>query len=186
MPILGRGQSEPPGTGAYVHPEKLTEKVLWIGEQCHIRRSSKYEEMFAHAGATNPPAFVMANSDEWKSFVHYGYLTPAGQAGALTTFTGTTSEERRLLREYAKQTTSEKKVRKVVPRRGAVDVWTNESRRPNHLFDTDYYSCVAANLCGVPIAVKRRERPRQSVIAPQPLTMPDGRPYMAAATQGED
>lgn len=179
MPILGRGQSEPPGKGSYVHPKARSDKVLWIGEECHLRKSSQYEQFFADAGASDPPMFVMANSDEWKSFVRDGYETPPEQPGALTTFMATTHEEKKLLLDHGKQLLSENERMQVVPRRGTVVVFRNDSRRPNHLGDCDYYSCVAGNLCGVPIAIKDRRRPRNTNQQIQFIS-PSGGPFAAA------
>jgi phage terminase large subunit GpA-like protein len=179
MPILGRGQSEPPGKGSYVHPRETNKKVLWIGEECHIRRSSQYEQFFIDSGIADPPMFVMANSDEWKAFTRDGYETPIGQPGALTTFTATTHDEKKLLLEHGKQLLSESERMKVVPRRGSVIVFENASRRPNHYGDCDYYSCVAGNICGVPIAVRDRRRPKRSDQKPTIIT-PDGSPFVAA------
>lgn len=183
MPSVGRGQSEPPGKGTYNHPEKLSEKVLWIGENYHIRKSSRHEADFAAAGVASPPAFVMANSDEWKSFVHDGYATPLGQPGALGMYSPTTAEERKALLKHAQQLVAEGRRRKVVPGRGPVDVWRNDSGRSNHGLDTEYMASVGGHMCGVRVAVKRR----QSTIATpvekkHPITMPDGRPFMAVAT----
>lgn len=169
MPVLGRGQSAAPGSGAYSHPTHLTEggRVLWIGEQCHIRRSSRM----------NLP-FVMENSDEWKSFVHDGYKTPTGNPGALSAFEPATDEEEKLLRTYRSHLLAGKRQWKEVPKRGRVAVWVH-SGADDHYFDADAYSCVAGFLCGVRVATKDRTL---AASAPQsnhsPVTMPDGRPYM--------
>lgn len=175
LPVMGRGQSEPPGRGSYVEPARVDATkgpVVWNGEQCHIRISHKEH----HA------LFCMANSDNWKSFLHDGYATPEGKNGALSHFDPATAEEKKLIREYSKHLVAEKRVRRKVPRRGPVDVWVNESDSPNHYLDCDYYSCVAANILGVRIVTRERpaapELPAQ--ITSTPLTMPDGRPFMEA------
>ncbi len=184
-PIFGRGQSQPPGAGSYRHPDDVKGNVLWIGENCHIRRSSKYEGLFAAAGATVEPMYVIGNSDEWKAFVRYGYMTPPGQNGALWTFNPVSAEEHRLLNEYRKQIRAETKERRVVPGRGVVEVFTNTSRKPNHLGDCDYYSAIAGHLCGVRIAIKRREFTQRPAAADAShFTMPDGRPFMTVTSPG--
>lgn len=178
-PIFGMGQSQPPGTGGYRHPDAIRGNVVWIGEDCHMRRSSKYADLFAAAGASAEPLYVIGNSDQWKSFVRYGYLTPKGKNGALSTFEPVTAEEHRILGEYRKQTRAETIERRVVPGRGPVDVHVNYSRRPNHLGDSDYYSCIAGHLCGVRVAMQRVTRQQLEDAKAANLTMPDGRPFMA-------
>lgn len=173
MLSLGRGQSEPPGKGSYVHPQKCDPErgpVLWIGEQLHVRQSNKYGL-----------PFVMVNSDHWKSFVHDGYAAPRGSNGELSHFDPVTSEEKRLLRQHAKEVTAEKRRRRVVPRRGPVDVWTNDSDSPNHGLDTEYGSCAAANVLGVRVVTRERPAPPQRPAGEpaEPLTMPDGRQFLA-------
>lgn len=172
LPIMGRGQSEPPGRGSYVEPARVDAArgpVVWNGEQCHIRVSHKPHQLL----------FCMANSDHWKSFLHDCYGTPDHKNGELSHFEPATAEEKKIIREYAKHLVAEKRVRRKVPRRGVVDVWVNESDSPNHYLDCDYYSCVAANILGVRIVTRDRpaapEQPAQPVT--HSLTMPDGRPY---------
>jgi hypothetical protein len=188
MPIIGRGQSQPPGYGSYVHPDAVSppdspnRKILWIGENCHMRKSSRYEQLFINAGMSSPPAYVIANSDEWKSFNRDGLATPRGVEGALMTFKPKTEEEQKLLEQYHREVLAEVKYRKVVEGRGPVDLFKNSSRKKNHLGDCDYYSCVAAHLGGVRVTIKRGETPPPPTppTTTPPTTMPDGRPYMAA------
>ena len=185
MPILGRGQSAPPGTGAYRQPEKISDKIPWIGDQCYVRRSDKYLPLWQRSGVMTPPHFVFANSDEWKTFVRDGYATPSDQPGALTTFKPTTIEETKMLREYARQTTAEKLRRKLVPGRGVVDVYENISNKPNHLGDCDYYSAVAGFLAGVRVDHDPRMSKASAAAKPlQGITMPDGRPLMEVHPPG--
>jgi len=172
MMVLGRGQSEPPGKGAYSEPkvcDPVKGPALWKGEHCYIRKSDKHAL-----------PFVIENSDEFKSFVHDGLATPADQNGALTHFEPVTADEKRTLREYLKQTLSEKRMRRKVPRRGIVDVWVHDNNVPNHEFDADCYSCVGGNLLGVRIVTRERMRlpPRPEQKESEPLTMPDGRPLL--------
>jgi len=173
-PIIGRGQSEPPGKGSYSHPTSTNPDgpVLWIGEQFHVRKSTKYKM-----------PFIMANSDEWKSFVHDGYATPEGRNGALTHFDPVTTAEKRLLRTYSRHVVAEERIRKVVPRRGPVEVWIDNSKKPNHFFDCDYYSCVAGYLAGVRIATRERFVVQRNS-KKKPITMPDGQPF--AVTRREE
>lgn len=179
MPILGRGQSQPKGKGSYVQPDKITKgKIDWIGEQCYIRVSEHYRDLFHAQGIAAPAYFVFANSDVWKSFLRDGYKTPKGQPGALFTFQAETKEERDVLNLYENQIRAEKVEQKVVQGRGVVEVWKNDSRRPNHLGDADYYACVAANILGVRVAVKSRRYVVEETVRREPLTMPDGRAFM--------
>lgn len=181
MPVLGRGQSEPPGLGSYKQPERISESKPWIGEQCYISKNRAYEREFALAGIASQPMHVIANSDAWKSFVRHGYYAPRGKPGALCTFKDVTTAEKAIMREYHRQVLAESMHRKVVPRRGVVDVWRNESKKANHLGDSDYYSCVAGHLCGARVAVRSRvpQDQQQSDKQREPMTMPDGRAFMA-------
>ncbi len=169
-PIMGRGQSEPPGKGSYVQPKDASPEgpVLWIGEQCHIRRASDHDGM----------VFVMANSDEWKAFVHDGYATPEGRNGALSHFVPRTTDEKRLVRRYARHLVAERRVRKIVPRRGPVDVFVDDSRLVNHFLDCDYYACVGGNLGGIKVATRGRRvaSPRSQQ---RPIRTPEGRPFLS-------
>lgn len=171
MPVIGRGQSAPPGSGAYSHPtpDKLTEKsrLMWIGEQCYISRSK-------HVGL----AFVTLNSDVWKSFVHDGYKTPVGQSGALSCFEPATDEDEKILTMYRKHCLAEKREWKEVPKRGKVTVWIH-SGADNHFYDADAYSCNAANVLGVTVVTRSRKIVHAAPLKPvDPITMPDGRPFM--------
>jgi len=171
MIVLGRGQSEPPGRGAYNEPHKVDAAkgpCLFKGENCYIRLSDKHKL-----------PFVIENTDEWKSFVHDAYATPVNQNGALTHFNAVTAAEKKVIREFVKQELSETRKRRKVPHRGIVDVWVHENSVPNHKFDADCYACVGGNLLGVRIATRARHVPTPpEPQATQSITMPDGRPYM--------
>ena len=182
VPILGRGQSDPSKAGTYRHPEQIdNKKVFWIGDECHLRKSSRYEQVFIDAGCPHPPLYVMCNSDELKSYVREGYQAPRGANGALTTFKATTEEEREALQQYRKETLAEKEIRKYIDGRGSVSLWRNTHRQKNHYGDCDYYNVPAAQLCGAPVTVRRRittTKPAEPEADKKPLTMPDGRPFM--------
>lgn len=151
--VLGRGQSEPPRTGSYSQPKKTTKnEVLWVGDNCHIRYSSRFTPAFREAGAHAPACYVIANSDEWKSFLHNGMEYPENAHCAVVPFTARTTEEVRLKKEYASHLRAEERVQKHVAGRGAVIVWEHTTKKANHYFDADYYSCVAANVLELPIA----------------------------------
>jgi len=179
-PIIGRGQSDPKTQGTYRHPEVVdNKKVFWIGDECHLRKSSRYEEVFAEAGCPHPPLYVVVNSDEHKSYVREGYAAPRGANGSLSTFKATTEEEREALQQYRKETLAEREVRKYIDGRGSVSVWRNTHRAKNHYGDCDYYNVSAAQLCGAPVTVRRRITATPSAEPKQKaLTMPDGRNFM--------
>lgn len=173
MGVLGRGQSEPPGSGSYVHPRKIDPvkgPVLWRGENCHIRLSDTY----------NLP-FVMENSDEWKTFIHQGLGTPLDKNGALSHFEPVDNDERRMIRQYLKEVLSETPHLRKVPRRGPVIIWEHDNAVPNHRLDSDCYSCVGGNCLGVRIVTREptsiTDQSGNAGVG-EVLTMPDGRPYM--------
>ena len=172
--IFGRGQSEPPGKGSYQHPTALSKTIQWIGENCYINYQEKYLQRA-----------MFANSDEWKTYVHEAIAMPADQPGALTFWMPNTADERQLHRMWMAGIVAECAVRKQVPRRGSVIVWVNKGRRQNHPLDTTYYGCVGGHLCGVRVATLTPKTVVPEPPTKEPLTMPDGRPYMAVST-GED
>lgn len=171
MPVLGRGQSAAPGSGAYSHPQpsKLTEtsRLKWIGEQCYISKS-KHSNL----------SFATLNSDVWKSFVHDGYKTPAGCSGALSCFDPATDEDETILKMYRNHCLAEKREWREVPKRGKVSVWIHGGA-DNHFYDADAYACDAGNILGVKVVTRvRATAPTIMPLQNQPITMPDGRAYM--------
>ena len=168
--VLGRGQSEPPGAGSYVHPKgsKKGKQALWVGEQCFVRKNDKY----------NLP-YMIHNSDHWKSFVHAGCEAPIGSNGSLSHFEPVTSEEKELNRQHAKQLLSEKQVSRFVTGRGQVQCWEKNNRTANHYFDADAYSCSAANFAGVVISQHRYESPKIETKL-QPIETHDGRAFLVS------
>lgn len=176
MAVFGQGQSEPPGAGFYNHPKTVDNvKVLWRGEQCHVRLDDEYGL-----------PYMLINTDHWKTFIRDGYTTPSPfDNGALTHHEAHTRSDRELLDEWNKHHRAENRFRKIVPGRGPVDVWRNESKRPNHYLDDDVYACGGGNMAGVRVVTKTK--PRQPAPPPGPLPSPDthdGRPYLA--TNRED
>jgi hypothetical protein len=188
VPVIGRGQSDPSVSGTYRHPEKVDDmsssagKVAWIGDECHLRRSSRYAPAFAAAGCPHPPLYVVCNSDELKSYVREGYQAPDGANGALRTFKPTTAEERELMHQFRKEILAETEHRKYIEGRGSVSLWRNTNRRKNHFGDADYYQVAAVQLCGAPVTVRRRVLPVQNLAVASHLSMPDGRAFMAVGT----
>lgn len=141
--VFGRGQSEPPGRGAYTHPSSTTDAKPWIGEQCYLAlREDGSLDLFA-------------NSDEWKSFARQAIRpdTPPGVPGAITAWEPVTADEKRLVRDFGKQIRAESQYVKKVPRRGEVICWNHDSGASNHWGDAFYYACVASQLHGIKIAV---------------------------------
>lgn len=184
--VLGRGQSEPPGKGSYSHPQRLggrkdPNRVLWVGEQVHIRRSAKHANKFAQAGAENPASYAIANSDHFKQLLRTSYGdTPIGEDGAGCSFNAFTREEKRQLREYAKQLVAEERISKPVIGRGRVIVFENKARRPNHFGDADYYSLVAASVLDLPISVLPRDEPTLPPrAAREPVRTPGDQKFLA-------
>lgn len=171
MPVLGRGQSAEAGKGAYKHPAGISGRCVWVGEQYYIHTSSR-------EGLMNGMPIVTENSDEWKSFVHNGYKTPAGQPGALSRFAPARGDEEKLIQTYRRHLRAEKREQRVVRERGKVVVWVH-SGADNHFLDADAYCCVAGHLAGVRVGTRNRTHdlpPQQTMTLP--ITMPDGRAYL--------
>jgi phage terminase large subunit GpA-like protein len=169
MAVFGQGQSEPPGAGFYSHPKTVDgTKILWRGEQCHVRLDDEYGL-----------PYMLVNTDHWKSFVRDGYTTPSPyDNGALTHFEPNTRSDREILDEWNKHHRAENKIRKVVPGRGPVEIWRNESSRPNHHLDDDVYCCAAANLANVRVVTKPKPRAASPAVAPVAAPTQDDRPYL--------
>lgn len=174
MAVLGFGQSEPPGRGSYSHPTKVDgRKILWMGEQCHVRMHEDYGL-----------PYMLINTDHWKTFVRDGYTTPAAtDNGALRHHEAKTRSDREIIDEWIKHHRAENRFRKIVPGRGPVDVWRNDARRKNHYLDDDVYACGGGNFVGVRVIT--RPKPRLTVPV-TPMTQPepdDDRPYLASNRQ---
>ena len=186
IPTIGRGQSDPNVPGSYRQPEKVdadgpNKKVYWLGDQCHLRKSSKHADVYAEAGCPLPPLYLLFNTDEGKAFLRDGYNAPPGSNGALGYFKPSDAAERDAVEDYRKQLLSEQERYTYVEGRGMVRKFTNKSRKLNHYLDADNICCFMAQLCGAPVSLTRRSKPVivDTVDSNQHLTMPDGRPFMA-------
>lgn len=174
IPSFGRGLSAEHGRGRYQHPLEETKKKPHVGEEFYISWSQKYA--MHH---------MVVNADHWKTFVREGFATPDDQPGAISVFEAITEDELKLVQQFAKQNVAERAYTKVVPEKGEVLCYANDSGRPNHFGDASYNACAAGYLCGVRISdaspvIKQLiedEPQRQQSQRPEPMTMPDGRPY---------
>lgn len=174
LAVQGQGQSEPPGAGSYNHPRHVDGvKVLWAGEQCHLRMDEQYRL-----------PFMFVNTDHWKDFIRDGYTTPQPtDNGALTHHDAETRSDRAIIEEWNKHHRAENRYMKVVPGRGPVSIWRNDAHRPNHHLDDDVYCCAGGNLAGVRIVT--RAKPRILVpagVIPTGVDTSEG-PYLAANRQ---
>lgn len=175
MPSFGRGLSAEQGRGRYQHPLDTTAKKPHIGEEFYVAWGEKWA--MHHA---------IVNADNWKTFVREAFATPADQAGSLAIYEATTEDELRLVNQFAKQIVAEKAQEIVVAERGVQVVYINTSNRPNHFGDATYNACASGHLCGVRIGepesviIDAATRPAP----PEPLTMPDGRPYFITNRDG--
>lgn len=172
IPSFGRGLSAEHGRGRYQHPLEETAKRPHVGEEYYIAWSAKY-------GMHH----LVVNADHWKTFVREGFATPPDQLGAIGVFDATTEDELRLVQQFAKQIVAERAYTKVVPEKGEVLCYSNDSGRPNHFGDAMYNACASGHLCGVRVVEARltpaieAPMPIAAAAAPEPLTMPDGRPF---------
>lgn len=166
LPSFGRGLSAEHGRGRYQHPEKQSAGKPHIGDQFYI---AFHEKAGLHA--------MIVNADYWKTQVREGFATPAGEPGSISIFEATTEDEQRLQRQFGKEIVAERAYEMVLPERGVVVCYANDSKRPNHFGDVIYNSLAAGYLCGVridePEPVIAAARQQQAA----PLTTPDGRPF---------
>lgn len=168
---FGRGQSEPRGKGGYSHPDKTNKTVLHIGDQFHLRSSQKYKT----------PAFF-ANSDEWKTNVHDAFSTAIDQPGSITTFHTLTEDEQYLVRSYSRQIVAERSQEKIVPGRGTVIIWTNETGRQNHFLDATYLAFVAGHAIGVRVIVL--EKMKSGAVRQASVSRSERRKFATPGGQG--
>jgi len=165
LPAMGYGLSvgQREFRRQYSAPAKTTKVHVYLGQHYHIDWDQLHRVFVA-----------MVSADEWKSWLFTRLRTPPGEPGSLVLFH---SSDRNEHTAFAKQLTAERPKLEFVPGRGEVLTWEVLSRG-NHYLDATYNACTAAHLAGVrllrqPAAAAPAAKPKQ-----QPLTMPDGRPYM--------
>lgn len=155
IPARGRGQSVPARRGGYSHPTKTTKQKPKIGEQWHVRFEDKAQLFVIHH-----------NADHWKTNVHEGFTTPPDQPGGIESFDPATTSEKSELRLFAQHLCSERAQTKVVPERGPVIVWTNETGKQNHYLDGTGLAFIGGALGGVKILAEKRAKRRAQLIKP--------------------
>ncbi len=163
-PAFGRGHSQRYKQQYYTKPKRTGTEIKFIGEEYHI------------AWVPNERVFkVEVNSDHWKTWVHQRLSMPAGEPGALSLYHATNTEHV----TFSKHMTAEKPIEEFKPGKGTVIKWVTASRA-NHYLDAIYNACAAGHLCGVRLigtpkpAAAKPAQPQTK----QPLTTPDGRPYL--------
>lgn len=165
LPAMGLGLSvqQRDFRRQYTPPAKAGKTTVYLGQGYHIDWDAKHK-VFT----------LMASADAWKTWLFDRLRTPGEEPGSLVLFA---SSDRNEHVSFAKQVTAEHPDPEFVPGRGEVQKWKVLSRQ-NHDLDATYLACCAGHLAGVrlirqPAAAAQAKRP-----AAQPLTMPDGRPYM--------
>ena len=185
IPVLGRGMSDPNVRGSYVHPDRVdpdgpNKKVYWIGDECHLRKSSRYAGAYAEVGSELPPLYLSINTDAGKAFIRDGYEAPPETNNSLVTFKPVTADERGVIDDYRKQVRSEKETEVYVEGKGPVRKYVNTNRVLNHYFDADNYCCFGVQLCGAPLSLSRRIAPSQvPQAAGSPVKGPGGMNFLA-------
>ena len=165
LPSFGYGASQHSrGFRTYRSPTKTTATTSHIGENYHINYLNKHR---MHA--------VHVNSDHWKTWVHERLDGAVTAAGSITLFNALAGEHR----QFAQHLTAERLRREIVPGKGEVDRWFNETGRQNHFLDSTYLACAAGHLCGVRIVdEEKRIIRRPTNRRPAQVQMPDGRPFL--------
>lgn len=146
----------------YTPPVKASKTTVYLGHHYHIDYDAK-QKVFV----------VMASADDWKSWLFDRLRTPGDEPGSMVLFASTDRNEHIT---FAKQLTAEHPDPEFVPGRGEVHKWKVLSRQ-NHYLDATYLACVGGHLTGVRLIRQPTPEPENRP-ASQPLTMPDGRPYM--------
>lgn len=158
-PLLGRaagpefgGQYRPPGKGATtVQFTGLNYHLVWFTrDHLHI---------------------VECNVDFWKSWVHDRLTTPADVEGAITLYAGIGNEHTK----FTQHLTAERWHREFSKEKGGMVTWWERVRPNNHYFDATVYAAAACHYAQV-IGQRARRQPEESIR--NPMTMPDGRPFM--------
>ncbi len=130
-PSLGRGM----GQGSqehYAHPVKKTLDIRVIGERFHVRRHPKHRTLYA-----------MMDVNHWKSRIHRALRVDADQAGALTMFL----DQQYHHETFDRHLRAEQQRQEFHARRGQVEVWTNDEKKPNHYFDATVGAMVGLAWC---------------------------------------
>lgn len=168
IPSLGRGMSAEHSRGRYKHPTKESQQKPHVGEEYYIAWQDKYR---LH--------YFEPNCDHWKTEMREALAMPEGEPGALSVFDARTEDEQRLVAQFAKEIIAERAYLTVIPEKGEVLCYANDANKPNHFGDALYNSFAAGHLCGVrieePPRIQSTAQPQP--IAPEPLMMPDGRPF---------
>jgi hypothetical protein len=168
----GRGLSSSQDRVRYQHPTQETKTKPHIGEEYYVAWADKYA---LH--------YLIVNADYWKTVMREGFAPREEDPGLLTIFDAVTEDEIALVNQLAKQIVAERAYMTIVPERGEVLCYANDSNRANHFGDALYNAIMAGHLCGVRIdepecalgtAIAAATQPKT---VPEPLTTPDGRPF---------
>jgi phage terminase large subunit GpA-like protein len=138
-PCIGRGAMQQ-RTTAYAAPKK-GKGIQQIGQGYHFALRPRQVPL------------VVANADEWKTFVHERLRTQQGQPGALTLFKATPREHSRFIKQLTAEH-SELRHHKADGRE--VLVWIRDVRE-NHFLDCTWQASAAAHKCGVRVVGKSPE-----------------------------
>jgi len=166
-PAIGRGEGQHYDS-RYTSPKKRSKTIAYIGESYHLEWMSARDRR-VH--------MVYVNADHWKSTLHERLSQPKDTEGAITFYTGTTTEHVTL----SKHLTAERAQEEFVPGRGLVTKWIRE-RRANHHLDNGYNVLAAGHFCGVRVTRPDIEATAQPQAQPPhqaaSFTTLDGRPYL--------
>lgn len=132
FPAIGRGTGQRAGH-SYAHPTVKTHQVRYIGDQYHVRKSTKHKTWY-----------FVAWSDHWKSAVHRAFRIDADQPGRLSLFLDPHSSHK----TYTRHLTAEQQETVVHARHGQVETWANPHGSPNHYLDATYLAFVAGHHAG--------------------------------------
>ncbi len=155
----------------YHAPQKTGNEVKQIGDHYHVVWIPT-ERIFR----------IDADADFWKSWGHERLRQPQkgddgmAEPGAMEFYASTDRNEHITLSQHL---AAEHPETHFIEGRGDVTRWVRDKRK-NHYLDTYYNNCVAGHLCGVRLIGRKPAAPAPppAAVAPAPLRMPDGRPYL--------
>lgn len=158
----GRGKGQRV-EAAYSSPKDTTNTIIQIGEQWHLETLKEGP----NAGCNLLPF----NANHWKTQVHEGIKTPAGQPGSMSLFHGGPKDHLK----FNQHLTAEKQMEEYEPeKRGMVKVW-KRIRQANHWLDSTAGMLVAQDFCKQHLEMQKR----QQAAGVKPLLVgSDGKPLL--------
>lgn len=195
LPALGRGLSQyDRRLRSYHHPSKVGAEVKLIGQDYYVSwvpdqrlfrvdvhadfwKSWLFERLRGPWSVDREPGSVQPSPHAPRPTDPAPRPTPRELDGTIRLYHSSDRNEHVTL---AKHFTAERPEERFIEGRGDVTVWA-KLRKGNHFLDAAYNACAAGHLAGVRLvkpAVEAAGEPQSDGPEPEPVLMPDGRPFL--------